>query len=209
MAGMLSGGCRHVLAVLAVLTAMTLAGEVRAAPSGGSDRLGERMRNANCDQASRDKVTELSRRELDNSVMVQEQAIEPPPSVVDMGCLSDLESIDTDALVAAFDINSWIQGIIGGLNKIVCDFANKQWGKATAAITSVTGGVSSLDSALQPLSWLPQGVGAGTTPVQVTVTPTPGGGSATVIAPLGSGGAATGNTNRVNVWHSLIGRSTP
>ncbi len=121
-----------------------------------ADRLSERMARAGCDDASRSIVAERSRQELENSVRIAEQAIEPPRAVGDLGCLDNLLDIDIDTFSGILiDPLSALDRWVEGLGRAVCNFAERQWAQVTSPITSLSGGVGSLQSVLDPTSWLP------------------------------------------------------
>lgn len=173
-----------------------------------ADRMAERMNRAGCDGATQAIVAERSRQELENSVRIAEQAIEPPRAVGDLGCLDGLLDIDIDPFSSGGigDLSSILDQWLDGLGRALCNFAERQWEQATSPITSVAGRIDPLQAALNPENWLPS-------PESVVSGATRGAdvgsevqqGADEALDPLTGGVEGDLNQRRRDAWDAILG----
>lgn len=94
-----------------------------------------------CSEESRNRIADITRRQVETSVRRAESAIEPPSAIGDLSCLDGLMDMPLDWFAPTGKLNSLFQGsmdaVIGsGTNaKRICKFAEQKWRQVSRPIT--------------------------------------------------------------------------
>lgn len=121
--------------------------------SGGTESIKSKL-VPGCSDASKDKVANGVRENIEEEVAKGEEAIKPPAQVADLSCLDGLMELPLDKfsgigsilgdLQGGFDVD--IGGMLGdeSLDQMVCSFAQEKWNELTEPLDGLFDDVGNL-----------------------------------------------------------------
>ena len=139
----------HILGIAAAATVALMGSTAGAQTQWIKDKMSDQ-----CSAASRDKIADATRENIEESVRRAEASIQAPASVVDLSCMSDLLGADVDVFsqdwgsMGGFNIDGMINDVVGGLKsglevqtlssgveRAICDFAKEKFEGVTSGLT--------------------------------------------------------------------------
>lgn len=213
----------HILGIAAAATVALMGTTAGAQTQWIKDKMSDQ-----CSAASRDKIADATRENIEESVRRAEASIQAPASVMDLSCMSDLLGADVDVFsqdwgsLGGFSIDGMINDVVGGLKsglevqtlssgveRAICDFAREKFEGVTEGLTG------SLDDITSGATMPDFGDGFGLLNIGYNASTTGGtaGGGSGATSDTGGGTASpttsTGGTSTesdiMNIWNSIGG----